>query len=979
MAGEIEVGRAAVRIFADDSQFWRDIRRMSSANVEDIRVKATADTTAANREIENLKRNSASADDTIDVDVDQRGIRSINTARTSVAELGDTIRGLGEIAGVLKMPAMLAGIAALPSLALSATVQIGQLALGIGQGLAGAFAVAGTAALAARGGIAAYIGIAKSLVEEAQEIKTATDAQGLSLREVRQQYDAGIYQSVLFASKLEDLKTQFERLEKAVAVDTMKTFNGVLDLVTDNFDIARDAAKNLTAQVNFQIRSFTRLASRARSLRDLRNTLIQVGTITGEAAKIAKNLFFVFLAGLRPVLPMSVKLSQTLGRLSTQMRRWAESTRGQRQIAEFFRNAWARAQQLYRIIVNLGRGFRNLFQIISPGTRSLFKDIERLSQSFSRVGARGTESRQKIKEFVAASRPIMRALWRLVGEVAKQFVILANNVAKARNGNRHVRTLVGLLNDIRKALPDVRKLLEQTFKDLAPELGPLIRQVARFFRVFAGSTDVLERTVRLMTRMLRAFNRLPAPVKDVVAELIAFRIISRLLGLNILVALAASLGKVAAKLWATSRGGGAAAGALGRVGKNARNAGGGATILGRGLGRIVWPVAAALAFAAAMRVLYRRNADFRRGFDQSRKSLGATRESTNKAQGAMEEFGEAMSALAGGKGGGIIGALKRDLTDEDGLSGVFKDLARKAGIFGNQTGHNFVSGIKKTMAGDDAGIKKWSENYKRKANSHFGIRSPSTFFANIGKMNVAGLSQGMNKNAPQAAKASAGVRDKVAAPHKNLNLQPVGLSIIRKLASGVSSGAGSAATAAGNVATRLRNAFNGINLYAVGANIVRGLINGVGALAQSVYNKGVQIAQQFINGVKDRLGIKSPSRVMHQFGRNTMEGYALGIESMSGRVRTAFDRVSVHARGAAFDPFSLFDTSRIKVARSRGGIWSYGGSVNYGDFNMPMNVQINEQADIMAARAAAHRAVDERFADLSRLAGRRSGAFGGAW
>jgi len=82
-----------------------------------------------------------------------------------------------------------------------------------------------------------------------------------------------------------------------------------------------------------------------------------------------------------------------------------------------------------------------------------------------------------------------------------------------------------------------------------------------------------------------------------------------------------------------------------------------------------------------------------------------------------------------------------------------------------------------------------------------------------------------------------------------------------------------------------------INLYDIGANIVQGLINGLGSLLQSVKNKAGEIAKAVEGALRDKLKLKSPSKVMYGIGLNIVEGLNLGLKDNSGisKIKQASD------------------------------------------------------------------------------------------
>lgn len=100
----------------------------------------------------------------------------------------------------------------------------------------------------------------------------------------------------------------------------------------------------------------------------------------------------------------------------------------------------------------------------------------------------------------------------------------------------------------------------------------------------------------------------------------------------------------------------------------------------------------------------------------------------------------------------------------------------------------------------------------------------------------------------------------------------------------------------GNVA---QDIWNGINdawntvlgfvgdFFNAGANIVQGIIDGIGSLIGNVASTILGGFRGAISTVKSVLGIASPSKVFRGLGRNTMEGFVLGVEDMEDKVNDA--------------------------------------------------------------------------------------------
>jgi tape measure domain-containing protein len=85
--------------------------------------------------------------------------------------------------------------------------------------------------------------------------------------------------------------------------------------------------------------------------------------------------------------------------------------------------------------------------------------------------------------------------------------------------------------------------------------------------------------------------------------------------------------------------------------------------------------------------------------------------------------------------------------------------------------------------------------------------------------------------------------------------------------------------------------FIATDLYGAGVQAAKGLVNGLES-QQSKLNAAIRrIARSMVQGIKDVLKIKSPSRVMFDVGTNTGKGFALGIGSQHAAVKAQAARL----------------------------------------------------------------------------------------
>lgn len=92
---------------------------------------------------------------------------------------------------------------------------------------------------------------------------------------------------------------------------------------------------------------------------------------------------------------------------------------------------------------------------------------------------------------------------------------------------------------------------------------------------------------------------------------------------------------------------------------------------------------------------------------------------------------------------------------------------------------------------------------------------------------------------------------------------------------------------------------------------VQGMISGLGSMAQSLYNKAVELANKAVQGMKNALGIHSPSAVGFALGVNFGEGFGMGMRSaLQGAVFEATASVApAAAGGSAAASYSYSSTS----------------------------------------------------------------------
>ncbi|QGJ94791.1 tape measure protein [Mycobacterium phage Blinn1] len=100
------------------------------------------------------------------------------------------------------------------------------------------------------------------------------------------------------------------------------------------------------------------------------------------------------------------------------------------------------------------------------------------------------------------------------------------------------------------------------------------------------------------------------------------------------------------------------------------------------------------------------------------------------------------------------------------------------------------------------------------------------------------------------------------------------------IVSAVANGVAQAVQFVSTLPDKIRSFFAdaGTWLLDAGRNIVQGLINGIGDMIGSAVAKAKELASSVAGAVKGFLGIHSPSKLFEEFGINTGQGYALGLD-----------------------------------------------------------------------------------------------------
>lgn len=119
------------------------------------------------------------------------------------------------------------------------------------------------------------------------------------------------------------------------------------------------------------------------------------------------------------------------------------------------------------------------------------------------------------------------------------------------------------------------------------------------------------------------------------------------------------------------------------------------------------------------------------------------------------------------------------------------------------------------------------------------------------------------------------------------------------LVSGITDAVGRIVTVVSELPGKVTSALAGMAKagWDAGVQLVQGMINGVGSLVGSLVDKVSGLASSAINAAKSALGIHSPSKVFHELGQFTGQGFAEGLQSQTEAVTVAAQMLADAAQG----------------------------------------------------------------------------------
>lgn len=240
----------------------------------------------------------------------------------------------------------------------------------------------------------------------------------------------------------------------------------------------------------------------------------------------------------------------------------------------------------------------------------------------------------------------------------------------------------------------------------------------------------------------------------------------------------------------------------------------------------------------------------------------------------------------------------------DDTSGIFWDMAddmEAAGQAGATGYYNGVEGSKESATG------VWSE-----ISTSGATEAQTGDYEGAGAANAEDYAGGVEDQTGTVETAAEAVSDAGAgaAEGEKSKYKDAGGSAITQFKIGMLGKQESVKVAAQTIASSAASQFNSVSWYNVGYSIAAGVARGINANSWMIKQAAENAAQNAYEAAKDRLGIRSPSRVMAEVGRYYDEGFAQGITEHISEVTKAANRMSRESAAGVYGAGNRAETEK---------------------------------------------------------------------
>lgn len=248
----------------------------------------------------------------------------------------------------------------------------------------------------------------------------------------------------------------------------------------------------------------------------------------------------------------------------------------------------------------------------------------------------------------------------------------------------------------------------------------------------------------------------------------------------------------------------------------------------------------------------------------------------------------------------------------DDTSGIFLDMADDMEAAGQAGGTGFYNGVK---ASKESVTDAFSE-----ISTDGATAAQTGDYEGAGAANAEDYAGGVEDQTGTVETAAEAVSDAGAgaAEGEKSKYRDAGGSAITQFKIGMLGKQESVKVAAQTIAASAASQFNSVSWYNVGYSIAAGVARGINANSWMIKQAAENAAQNAYEAAKDRLGIRSPSRVMAEVGRYYDEGFAQGITEHISEVTKAANRMSRESATGVYGTGNRAETERKSKENGNG-------------------------------------------------------------
>lgn len=192
-----------------------------------------------------------------------------------------------------------------------------------------------------------------------------------------------------------------------------------------------------------------------------------------------------FITGLTaffvPILPYAERLAEAIRRAADRFSEWAKSASGQNAIASWMKTAWEVAVDLWTGLKDIWVALRNVFGLATGSGGNFAKWVRDIGERF-KEWTESEEGRKAIKQWLEDAEDLAKDLWDIITDLAESFDELDSEEGRA--------ALEDFL-DLFKALATVARVFSTVMNAVNTVVGPIIDYLSYGIGVAADNLNNL--------------------------------------------------------------------------------------------------------------------------------------------------------------------------------------------------------------------------------------------------------------------------------------------------------------------------------------------------------------------------------------------------------------------------------------------------------------------------------------------------------